>query len=454
MKQIMYFLICFIVFAQPIQSFAQDEKVLDIVEVKADNGITAWLVEDHSLPIIAINFAFIGAGATLDPIEKQGLVRLASNTMDEGAGDMDSATFQKKLRDNNISLSFNSTRDNFQGSLQTLTKNKTLAFNLMKLALNEPRFDPDPIERMRAANIARIKSSVSDPNWKAARLLNDITYEGHPYAMNSGGTITSLKNITADDLKNFTKNSLAKENLRIGVVGDISAEELKLALNEIFGTLPDKANLPERKQISIQNTGATVLYEHDIPQTIIEIAQNGIGRDHPDYYTSVVMNHIFGGSGFGSRLTNEVREKRGLTYGIYSYFSDKESCDSFHVSTSTKNESVAQVIDIIKSEISKIKDTPVSDTELETAKKYLIGSFPLSLSSTVRISRILMKLQLDDLPINYLDLRKERINAVTKTDIQVFSKNHMTPDKLTTVLVGKPEGVTPTRIAETLPNVE
>jgi len=434
-------------------AFAKD-KLLDIREVTSAGGITAWLVEDHTLPIITMQFSFKGAGSALDPAEKQGLALMASNTMDEGAGEYDSAAFQKLLTDNNIVLSFGAGRDHFGGNLKTLTKHKDLAFKLLRLALNEPRFDADPVERMRAANLARIRSSLSDPEWKSARLMNDVAFAGHPYALNSGGTLSTLQAITPADLQNFAKTRLGRNNLRIGIVGDISPEELKTVMDAVFGELPESVTLPAVADLKVQNGGATILYEEYIPQTIIDITQPGIDRKHPDYYTAMLMNFILGGSGFGSRLTEEIREKRGLTYGIGTYFNDLEHAETFVASTSTKNESVAEVLGLIGVEWKKMQNEPVTDTELAEIKSYVIGSFPLSIASTDNIASIILSLQLDDLPIDYLDKRKERISAVSKEDIQNLAKWLLTPGKLTTVLVGKPQGVTPTKTVDKLPNVD
>lgn len=441
--------------AAPAEAGKEFPRVLDIREVVSPGGVKAWLVEDHTLPIIAVQFAFAGAGSALDPADRQGLSILASNTMDEGAGPYDSAAFQKALSDNAISLSFSAGRDHFTGYLKTLTKHKDLAEELLQQALSAPRFDQDAVERMRAANIARVKSSLSDPDWKAARLLNDIAFAGHPYAMNSGGTLTSLAAISTDDLHDFAKRRLAKDRLRIGVMGDITAEELAATLDKVFGALPDRADLPAIADFSVQNAGKSFLFKDDIPQTIIQIMQPGIGRRSPDYYTGAVMNFILGGGGFGARLTDEVREKRGLTYGISSYFYDLDHLQALAVSTSTRNEVAGQVMGLIHQEWQKMRDAPVSDKELADAKSYLIGSFPLSLSSTDDIAGILMDLQLDDLPIDYLDHRAERINEVGKDDIQALARRLLTPDGLTVVMVGAPEGLAvPPQIVDKLPNVD
>ncbi len=430
----------------------QPTRFLDIQEVKSESGITAWLVQDPSIPIIAMEFAFLDAGAKLDPKDKQGLARLLSNTMDEGAGKMDSQAFQKALRDNSITLRFSSGRDHFNGSLKTLSENKDTAFNLLKLALNQPRFDENAIDRMRAANVSRIKNSASDPRWIAARLQNDVIYEGHPYALNSGGTISSLNAITREDLKARHK-TLGKNALVVGVSGDISAEELKTRLDAVFGSLPN-AETQNVEQHDLQNKGAVYVYEKDIPQTVVTIAQDGISRSNKKYYSAKLMNFILGESGFGSRLMEEIREKRGLTYGIYSYFQDYDAVDTLNISTSTANENVNTMIDLIKAEWVRMQGEPVSAEELADAKSYIIGSLPLSLTSTGSIAATVLSMQIDDLPIDYLDKRAEKFNAVSIDDVQKIAKNLLNSDDFTIVLVGQPVDLDSATKLTTLPNVE
>ncbi len=437
----------------PINAWAKD-KLLDIQEVTSPGGIKAWLVEDHSVPVIAMELGFRGAGAVLETADKQGLSRLLSNTMDEGAGELDSQTFQKELQDLSIGLSFGSTRDDFTGSLKTLTRNKARAFELMELALTKPRFDEEPVNRMRASNLSRIRSSMSEPDWIAARLLNDLAFTGHPYAQNSGGTLTTLAKITPEDLRAFHKNYLGKNNLVVSVSGDITKEELTTLLDTMFGQLPTVTLPAPPKAIELQNSNTINVYKKDIPQTIVEMLQPGIDRKDADYQAAQVLNFILGSSGFGSRLTEEIREKRGLTYGIYSYYTDMEYFDGLEVSTSTENKNAAEIIAMTKIEWKRMKDTLVTADELKDAKTYLTGSLPLSLTSTNAIAGLLLSLQMDDLPIDYLDQREKAINATTPADIQRVAKELLQEDKMTVVLVGSPEGIKDSKVITTVPNVE
>lgn len=444
------------VLAQPaVKTEAPAAKpILDIQEVKSPGGITAWLVEDHTLPIISIQFSFKEAGSARDGKERQGLARLVSNTMDEGAGDLDSQTFQKMLADHSISLSFNVARDDFSGSLKTLTRHKDKAFHLMALALNEPRFDQEAIDRMKAANIARIKSSMTEPDWIAARFQNDIAYSGHPYALNSGGTLSALSALTRDDLVNFVKTNLTRDRLHVGVAGDITPAELATVLDQIFMKLPAKADAGKLADIEIQGGPKVYFYKQDIPQSFISLVQPGIDQKDPDYYPAGIMNFVLGGSGFGSRLTEEVREKRGLTYGINSSLFDMDHSNGFSVSLSTENKNAGEALKIIRQEITRMRDTPITAQELADAQSYIVGSLPLSFGSTDAIAANVLWLQADDYPKDYFDRYPALIRKVTVADVERVSKRLLNPEKTLTIVVGQPVGVTPTDTLTTVPNVE
>ncbi len=433
------------------------DKFLDIQEHQTQSGLSFWLVEDHSIPVIALDFAFDNAGAQYDTADKQGLAKLASNTMDEGAGDLTSSDFQGELREKSISLGFASGRDTFGGSLKTRTSTKDRAAELLHLALTVPRFEEADVKRMKDANIARIRSSLSDPGWIAARLANDVIFEGQPYALNSGGTISTLEALTKDDLQTFVSQRLAKDVLNIAIVGDVSAEEAKIMIDQIFGSLPKQQSLGMSTQdFDLTNQGTTYLYETDIPQSIVNAYLPALPRTDPDYYAFQVMNQILGAGGFGSRLTEEVREKRGLTYGIYTYLTQMEHVDFLTLASSTANKNAGEMIKLAEAELVKMTTEPVTDKELHDAVSYINGSLPLTLSSTSNISSLLLGMQLDGLPIDYLDMRAAAYNQVTKEDILRTAQKYLKPEKMVYVIVGKPEGLEEehvTRLSE-LPNVQ
>lgn len=410
--------------------------VLNIQDIVSPTGIKAWLVEDHSLPIISMKIGFRD-GAVQDPEGLGGVSQLLSNTLDEGAGPYPSKEFQKRLNDSSISLNFDSGRDAFYANLVTLTKSKEEAFALLKLALTKPLFEEEAIERMREANMNRVRSSLSRPEWISARIVNDKIYAGHPYARNSGGTLTSLQSIKQDDLKAMVSQKLTKDNLVIAVSGAITPKELMMVLELVFGDLPQSSESNTLNDIEIQNTGKTFLYKMDIPQSFIEMNWDALKRDDKDFYAAQVMNQIFGASGFGSLLMEEIREKRGLTYGIYSSMQFLDHAPTLSISTSTEHKNVPEILALTQQVIEKMKSDKVDSKALADAKNYLIGSLPLQLTSTSDIAGILLSLQLDRLPKTYLDERAEKIRAVTAEDVRAVAQR-LFAKAPATVLVGQP----------------
>ena len=437
--------------AEPVREVSG---VLDIKEIQSPSGMTAWLVEDHSVPVVSIHFGFKGAGTVIDPVDKQGLVQLVSNTMDEGAGKLTSAEFQSALRNQAIKLRFTADRDYFGGSLQTLTRNKHEAFKLLRLALTEPRFDPEPLERMKNANISRIRNSLHKPEWRSVRLAYDKAFEGHPYAKNSGGTISGLEAVTPDDLHRFVKTYLGKDRLYVGISGDLTVREAERALEEIFGGLQETSKDVRIEDIEIRNQSGSFHHPMDIPQTHIQLWHPGIPRSADNYTEAVILNNIFGRGGFGSRLMESAREQKGLTYGIYSYFQHFDHSDVLVISTSTKNENTPQMMSLIIKEIQKLQETGITEQELKATKSYLTGSIPLRFTSNPAISGTLMAMQIEDLDISYFDQHIEKIKAAKLEDINNLAKTYPTIEGFMGITVGQPQGLDndPDMVIETLPN--
>ena len=444
-----------ILFLWPSLARAESERFLDIHEITTPAGLSVWMVEDHNIPVVALRFAFKGAGTVHDPEDKQGMVMLLSSTLDEGAGDMDAAAFQRALADRSISLSYSAGRDDFSGSLRMLAREREVAFDLLRLSLSAPRFDDDALERMRNANIARLRSSLSDPNWIASRVMNDIAFAGHPYTKNSGGTLSGLRAVGADDLRAHMRDYLTRDRLRIAVAGAITADEAAQLVDHAFAHLPETGADAAIPDGAVQGRGVVAWYENDAPQTVIQMMQPGLRRGDADWPAAQVMNFILGGSGFGSRLMEELREKRGLTYGVRTGFITMEKIPILSLSTSTANDSVAEVLDLIRAEWSRMAAEGLSAAEIDSAKAYLIGSMPLSLSSTDAIAGMVLGLRIDDLPATYLDTISARIDAVTPDDVRRVAAQGLDAEGLVTVLVGRPASVDPAWArVEGLKNVE
>ncbi|MEI5677349.1 MULTISPECIES: M16 family metallopeptidase [unclassified Mesorhizobium] len=400
---------------------------MNIQEVKSSSGVTAWLVEDYSVPIIAIRFAFEG-GSTQDPKGKEGLANLITGLFDEGAGDLDSETYQSRLDDAGAEMSFTARRDSIYGSMRLLADQREEAFDLLRMAITAPRFDQAPIDRIRAQIVSGIVSGARDPEVAAQLKWASALYGDHPYARRDEGNEQSLATITADDLRAFHKAIFAREKLKISVVGAIDADTLKADLDKLFGSLPEKPTLTPIPDVQ-PKLGQEVRVEYDLPQTMIQLAYPGVERTAPDFFGAVLMNHILGGGTFTSRLFDEVREKRGLTYGISSSLVNYEHANALTIGTSTRADKAAEALALIRDVIRKMADDGPTQAELDAAKKYLVGAYAINnLDSSSAIASTLVELQLQDLGIDYMNRRAGLINAVTLEDTKAAAKKLLTVD--------------------------
>ena len=422
-------------------------RAVEIQRVVSPGGIEAWLVVDKSVPVVAVEAAFTGGAAT-DPAEKPGLANLTASLLDEGAGPFDSQAYQKRIEDIASSIRFTASRDNLTASLKTLSENVDTAFELLRLGLTEPRFDPDPVARVRSSIIVSLARKAENPNQIASRLWWKNAFEPHPYSRPSDGTPEGVKAVTVEDMRRFMKERIARNVLTIAVVGDITPERLAPLLDATFGKLPAKAAPAEIPETTVQHGGQTLLLKKPIPQSVVSFGQAGLKRDDPDWYAALLMNYILGGGGFTSRLTNEVREKRGLAYGVYSYLAPLDHAGILLGGVATKNESVAQSIDIIRQQWQQMRDSGPTEAELEGAKTYLTGSFPLQLDSTDHIAAILVDIQQNKLGIDYLDRRNALINGVTLADARRVAKELLKPEALTFVVVGAPDDLPGAQIVD------
>ncbi len=410
-----------------------------IQKVVSPSGIEAWLVEEHRIPLITMEFGFDGAGAKQDPQGKAGRAHFLSGMLDEGAGDLDAQAFQQRLQDLAIRLSFDASRDNFTGRLQTLTANKDEAARLLRLALTEPRFDSDALSRIRGAILTDLKFAQQDPEKVATREWFELAFGDHPYARPTKGTLETIEAMTADDLRGAMQGGFARSNLKIAVVGDITAEELAPMLDEMFGPLPENASLNKVSQTDLAVKVEPEIVRMDVPQSVARFGCPAYDRHHEDFYAAYVLNYIIGGGGFASKLMEEVREKRGLAYSVFTYLYPLDHSGMMIGGVATKNESVKQSIDVIREVLADIAENGVSDDTLMYAKQYLVGSYALRFDTSGKIAQQLLGIQLDELGIDYFDKRNSYIEAVTQDDIKRVATDLLKPERLITVIVGQPQ---------------
>ena len=414
----------------------------EIQRVRSPGGIEAWLVEDKSVPVIGFRFAFRGGGAS-DPEGRSGLANMVSALLDEGAADLDSQAFQRALEDIAASIGFDAGRERFHGTLRTLSEHRARAFGLLRKALTAPRFDAEPVERIRRQIVAGIESGKDNPGRIAGRAWSRLAFGDHPYAMPLAGTRRDVAAIAVEDMRRFVRERFVRDGLTVGVAGDISASELARRLDEVFGALPLSgiaARIPEPPPVR----GRMEIVRKPIPQSVVVFGQAGVKRDDPDYYAAYVMNHLLGG-GRNSRLNEELREKRGLVYSVHTYFRLLHRAGTIAGQLATANASVGTALDLVRGEWGRMARDGVDADELAAAKRYINGSFPLRLDSTRTIAGMLVAIQLNELGIDYIDRRPALIDAVTGDDIRRVARRLLSPDRLAIVVVGDPEGLESTR---------
>lgn len=416
-------------------------QAMNIQKVVSEKGIEAWLVEDHSLPLISMQFAFRG-GAAQDPAGKPGVSTFVTSMLDEGAGDLDSQAFQQRMEELAVRLNFSTSADHITGSFQTLTKNRDEALNLLKLALTKPRFDPADADRIRAQIISRIQFDDKDPDRVASREWFKLAFNGHPYSQPNSGTLESLPKITTDDLRAFVGRTVARDNLKVAVVGDVTAADLKRMLDDVFGGLPEKSSLLPVAEVTWPTGYRRKIVEMPNPQSVAQFGFQGLKRKDPDFIPGYILNYIVGGGGFASKLMEEVREKRGLAYSVYTYLYPLDRTGIFAGSVATENKEVGRSLEVIKAELDRIAKEGPTEQELRNAKDYLIGSFALRFDTSTKIAAQLLSLQLDELGIDYIDKRNALIEAVSMDDMKRVAKRLLGSDTLIVTVVGKPDGMT------------
>lgn len=411
-----------------------------IQRVVSPGGVEAWLVEDYTVPLVALEVS-LPAGSAQDPADKPGVGYFLSGLLDEGAGPYDSAAYHERLDEFAIELRFNIDRDRMSGHLRTLVKHRAEAFDMLRLSLCEARLDDEPVERVRAQIEAGIRHEVNDPDSMVGRAFFAAAFPGHPYGRPVHGTLESLPTITRDDLVAYRSRVLARDGLKIGVVGAIDAVALAAELDRVFGALPARASLNPVPTVEPHGVGTRKVVELDIPQSSLRFGARGLMRNDPDWIPGIVVNHVLGGGVFSSRLFREVREKRGLAYSVWSQLAPYEHAALHFGGTSTKNERVAESLAVIEAEIASLVEHGPSDEELDKARKYLTGSYALGFDTSTKIAGQLVRIQVENLGIDYMERRNGLVAAVTAEDARRTARRIYGDGRLLVAIVGKPVNI-------------
>jgi zinc protease len=398
-------------------------------------GIEAWFVQDATVPLIAMEYAF-GGGAAQDPPDKPGVANMVASLIDEGSGDLDSRSFHERLDRRAIELSFSATRDYFRGSLRMLKDNKDEAFDLLRMALTSPHFDNADVERIRSQIISGLHRDTTSPSALAGRKFLEMAFDGHPYGRQASGTLESVPTVTVADMKDYVRRVVAKDTLKIAVVGDIDPATLGKLLDQTFGGLPAKSSLASIADVEATRPPQRAFVPLDVPQTVITFGAPGVMRHDPQFMAAYVVNHILGGGGLSSRLYREVREKRGLAYSVYQSLIWMDHSGLVIGNTGTRADRAGETIDAIEKEIHRMAEDGPTQQELDEAKSYIKGSLLLQLDTSSKLAAALLQYQLDRLPIDYLEKRNAIVDAVTLADAKKVA-TRLWGNGLLTVIVGR-----------------
>lgn len=412
---------------------------IDIQEVTSPGGINAWLVQDSSIPFVALEIRFQG-GASLDAPGKRGSTNLMVGLLEEGADDLDASGFAKARDSIAARFSYDVSDDALSVSAKFLTETQDAAVDLLRASLVSPRFDEAALERVRAQVLSGLRSDATDPDEIVGKEFYKAVFGDHPYGSSESGTIDSVTALTRDDIVAAHQGALARDRIYVGAAGDISAEDLGALLDRLFADLPE-TGAPQPADIAVKTTAGVAVVPFDTPQSVAMFGHNGMKRDDPDFFAAYVMNTIFGGGGFEARLMSEVREKRGLTYGIYSYLAPRDHAELFLGRVASANDRIAEAISVIRDEWTKMATEGATPAELDRAKTYLTGAYALRFDGNAPIARILVGMQMDGLTPDYITTRNAKIEAVTLEDVKRVAGDLLKPEDLLFVVVGQPEGL-------------
>ena len=412
---------------------------VSVQEITSPGGIDAWLVEERAIPFVALELRFLG-GTSLDDPGSEGATAMMAAALTEGAGELDSRAFAAELEALAARFSVSAGGDTLSVSATFLTENRDAAVALMRTALSEPRFDEDAVERLRARAISGARSELRNPNGIASRTLAELMFGDHPYARRGDGTEESLAALAVADLRAAHAGALARDRLHVAAVGDIGAEALGALLDDLLGWLPETgAPLPPHAEV-LADGGVTVV-PFDGPQSVIAFGHAGIARDDPDFLTAFVMMETFGGGRFGTRLMREIRERRGLTYGVGAYLASRSFGETIEGRFSTDNARAGEALEILRDEWARMAAEGPTEAEVDAIRTYLTGAYPLRFDGNANIARILVGMQIQGLPADYMTYRNDLVEALDREALAAVAARLLDAGALRFVVVGQPAGL-------------
>ena len=410
---------------------------INIQHWTTENGARVYFVAAPELPIVDVQLMF-DAGSTRDD-GKDGVALLTNALLFEGAGNLNAQQIAEQFEDLGAQYGGDSARDSSTLSLRSLSESKVLdpALDALALVLTKPTFPKDAFERERKRLLVGIEQRKQSPGALGDEAFYKAVFKSHPYATQPDGVENTVKALKVDDLKSFYKRHYVASNLVIAIVGDVDRSRAEEIANRIVKDLPKGNPAQAIPEVSMTESAETIKIDHPSAQTHILMGHPGVKRGDPDYYALFVGNHILGGNGLVSRLSNEIREQRGLAYSSYSYFLPSRELGPFQVGLQTKNEQADEALKVALQTLNDFIEKGPTEEELIASKKNITGGFPLRISSNKKILGYIAMIGFYGLPLDYLDTFNQKVEALTVAQIQDAFKRRVDTDKLITVLVGK-----------------
>jgi len=411
---------------------------LPIQQVAAD-GISAWLVEDHAVPVVSIAWSWEG-GAALDPAGEEGAAAFAAAMLSEGAGNLPATDFADALRDQAIGLSFGADRDSFEGGFRALTEAVPDAVRLARLAMREPRFDREAVERVRARGVAGARRALETPRGQASRAFWSAAYPNHPAGRPVNGTPESLAALPVDAVRAALARQFRHDGLLVAAAGDITPAQLAALLPQLFAGFPAGAPPAVAKLPAFRAFGQQVI-DVASPQSAVLFGQQGLAAADPDWEAAQVVLRILAGGGFSSRLMQAVREERGLAYGIGAGLDLMFGEGTIVGSVATENARVAETLQVTRAQWAKMAAEGPTAEERADAIAYLTGSMPLQFTDSRRIADTLLTLRQIGRPVDWLAQRPARLAALSRDRLAAVAARLLKPEQLAVVVAGQPAGL-------------
>jgi zinc protease len=400
-----------------------------------NNGMVLLTSEQRTLPMVSIEM-LIHAGARYDLPKQDGVANLTAELITEGTKRRSALQISESLDFLGASLSARSGEDLASISLTVLKKDLPAGLELLAEVLTSAVFPQEEIERQKHAVIASIRAKQEQPGEIAEMRFAAAVFPQTRYGRPVEGTETSVKAIPQASLRKFYQRYYRPNRSIMAIVGDISHQEMTEALNQAFRSWSKGEPPPDRLALPAEPESGTIRVNKDLTQANLIVGQRGVGRENPDYYALQVMNYILGGGGFSSRAMDSIRNQRGLAYSVYSYFGAEKGRGTFQFVMQTKNETALQAIDIAKEEIRRIRQMPVSEAELNDAKDYLTGSFPLRFDTMGKVANFLAQVEYFELGLDYTERYPNLIRKITIDDVRRVAQTYLEPEKMITVIVG------------------